>query len=437
MVNGGKPLKIIIAILMCVLIIGCAPQTGTEIDKTPAPPSDLTQAPVTDQPEDVPVDKTEPPNNDETQTNLEENRIKEILVSMTLEEKLGQLLVVGYPNDGEVSQMIQDHKVGGIVLFSRNYNNFDELYSLTKQLKDLNKENKLPLWIALDEEGGTVSRLPKGKTPIPNAKDVGFYNDENITKATGRIIGEEMAAAGANLDLAPVIDIVKDPNNKLMIKRSYGSTPEMVSVHGIAFLEGLQETGVVGCAKHFPGHGDTIVDSHLGMPIINKSYDAWWQRDAVPFQEIIDAGANMIMIGHLAYPEIDPSGLPASQSTVFMKDILRDRMGFEGIIITDDLEMLGYPQGDAMKEAVVISFLAGVDIFAIGHTPSTQLNVLEALKEGTLSGKITEERIDASIMRIIRAKIKLEQLPNYSLEEAKNIFGSKEHLKVISALIGD
>jgi beta-N-acetylhexosaminidase len=416
---------------ICMLLVSCVPQAGQD-DRFERPP-DSTRKPVettpppgdAELPDEITREAEKP-----VATEKPENRYKEVLESMTLEEKLGQLLVVGYPSNDLAEKLIREYKVGGIVLFSRNFDTFEELYEITKQLKEYNRANSLPLWIALDEEGGTVSRLPAGKTPVPSARIVGSYEDLQLTKATGKVIGEELAA-GANLNFAPVVDIVDNPKNEFMLKRSYGSTPEMVSAHGTAFLEGLREAGVLGCAKHYPGHGGTAVDSHKGMPVIPTSLEEWRQKDAVPFQAMIDAGVDLIMVGHLAYPAIDPSGLPASMSAVFLQKQLRERMGFQGLIITDDIEMQGYPQGEERGDAVITSFLAGVDLFAVGHTPEIQMDVLEALKEGIHSGRITQERIDASILRIIQAKSKLTDIQQYSLKDAQKIFGSKEHLEAI------
>ena len=367
----------------------------------------------------------------------EDEMYKEILYNMTLDEKLGQLLIVGYSSDEHAENMIKEHMIGGIVLFSRNFDSFEKLYEITGRLKEYNERNPLPIWIALDEEGGTVSRLPFGKTPISDPRRIGSFGDAELTEAVGWVIGREMAAAGTNLDFAPVVDIVDNPENKFMLKRSFGSTPDEVSRHATAFLKGLQSTGIQGCAKHFPGHGGTPVDSHKNMPALDATLEEWLAKDAVPFQAMIHAGVEMIMAGHLAFPEIDPSGLPASMSSVFLKDLLRDRMGFKGLIISDDIEMQGYPQGEDRKEAIITSFQAGIDLFAIGSTPQIQLEVLTALKEGVESGRISEERINESLMRIISTKMKLKNIPEYSLEEAKTIFGSPEHREALSRIFED
>ena len=433
--RNKRSFSFIVIIIIVLLLSSCSPGTDSEAD-----PNQASSEPV---PEGTPSTSDDKPNPTQTPAptlesdpgQVEEAQYREILNTMTLDEKLGQLLVVGYESDNQAEKMIREHKVGGIVLFSRNFDDFDQLYHITEQLNEYNQASPLPLWIALDEEGGTVTRLPSGKTPIPDAREVGSHGDVELTETVGWIIGREMAAAGTNLDFAPVVDIVDNPENTFMLKRSYGSTPKEVSEHGTAFLRGLQRIGVQGCAKHFPGHGDTAVDSHLDMPVIHSSLEEWKEKDAIPFQSMIDAGVEMIMVGHLAFPQIDPSSLPASMSSVFLQEQLRNRMGFEGLIITDDIEMQGYPQGEGRKEAVITSFLAGIDLFAVGHTPQVQLDVLEALKEGIETGRITEERIDESLMRIIKTKARLKNTPRFSLEEAREIFGSEQHREVFSSLL--
>lgn len=422
-------------VLISFLLLSCTPHVKEDGETAPSE-SPAPTVPVPAEKEPIAAE-TAAPTEEPVPTQDPDSRYREMLESMTPEEKIGQLLVVGYPSREEAEKAIRDHKVGGFVLFRRNFETFDDLFEITRELKEQNRENPLPLWIALDEEGGTVSRLPAGKTPIPGARKVGSFDDVELTRSTGRVIGREMAAAGANLDFAPVVDIVDNPENEFMLKRSYGSTAEMVSRHGAAFLEGLNEAGIRGCAKHFPGHGATSVDSHKGMPVIHSTLEEWLQKDAVPFQQMIDSGVDMIMVGHLAYPNIDPSGLPASMSAVFLQDQLRDRMGYQGLIITDDIEMKGYPQGEERKEAVITSFLAGIDLFAIGQTTQIQEEVLDALKLGIETGRITQERLDESVMRIIKAKVGLEAINEYSLEEAKQIFGSLEHSKEVSTLLGN
>ncbi len=215
-----KVFAIMINICLILLITGCSLLSQEPIGEKSEgrfPPSDFSSLEPTEKPAPTP---TPSPTVDPAML---------LLDSMTIEEKLGQLLIVGYNNNEQAEEMIKDHKVGGMVLYKRNYENFEELYLLTRKLKEYNQEYSFPIWIAMDEEGGSVTRLPSGKTPIPDARKVGSFEDLKLTKATGWVIGRELAAAGVNLDFAPVVDIVSNLDNKFMLRRSFGSTPEMVS----------------------------------------------------------------------------------------------------------------------------------------------------------------------------------------------------------------
>jgi len=377
---------------------------------------------------------------DDKRDELEENAAA-ILNKMNLDEKVGQLLVVGFPQDvteEDLQDYIDRYKVSGFILFKRNYEDFDSQYNLVNSLKERNDlKNPLPLFISVDEEGGTVSRLPAGGTHFPDAKLVGKAGDPELTYKTGEVIGQELGASGINLDFAPVLDIVSSSENKLLIRRSYGATADIVSAHGTAFINGLQATGVIAVPKHFPGHGATTVDSHGKLPIINIDSETFQGRELVPFRTAINEGLEAVMVGHLAYPKLDPSGLPATMSSYFLTDILRKELGFKGISISDEIEMYGYMSGKAtLEECVITSFNAGLDIFVIGHTKTIQDRVLKALKDACGNGRITEQRLNESVLRIIKVKLKhkLSDTMEYSLEEARNNFTSKEHKAVLEEL---
>ena len=364
-----------------------------------------------------------------------------LLGKMTLAEKVGQLLIVGFQSDME-SESFQDYfdsyKVSGFILFNRNYKDFDSLYALVQSLKEKNSlSNSLPLYISIDEEGGTVSRLPTGGTHFPDAQKVGKAGDPELTYQAGEVIGRELRGAGINLNFAPVLDIVSNNENKLLVKRSYGSNAEVVSLHGTSFINGLQSAGVIATAKHFPGHGNTVVDSHSKLPVINIDKPMLDSRELVPFKAAIDADLDAVMVGHIAFPKLDPSGLPATMSSYFLTDILRKEMGFKGIAISDDIEMSGYANGKAtLEECIVTSFNAGIDVFVIGHTKEIQVRIFEALRDAFISGNISEERLNESVLRIITVKLKhkLSDTMEYSLDEAAKNFGSKEHKAVLEEL---
>ena len=361
-----------------------------------------------------------------------------ILEKMTLEEKVGQLLVVGFQEDipeEDLQEYFDKYKVSGFILFSRNYKDFDSLYTLVSGLKEKNSiANAIPLFISIDEEGGTVSRLPKGGTHFPEAKLIGAADKPDLTYSSGKVIGRELRAAGINLDFAPVLDIVSNNGNKLLIKRSYGNNADIVTKHGLAFIDGLKSTGVIATPKHFPGHGNTTVDSHSDLPVIDIDKELLGSRELVPFKATIAAGTDMIMVGHIAFPKLDPSGLPATMSDYFLTGILREELGFEGIAISDDIEMSGYMNAKAnLQEGIVTSFNAGLDVFLIGHTKETEVQIFEALKQAVLDGRISEERLNESVLRILRVKLKhkLTDTMDYTLEEASGIYGSEEHKAVL------
>lgn len=370
-----------------------------------------------------------------------EERAVQILDKMTPEEKVGQLLVVGFPQgtDEEILRdYIDNYKVSGFILFRRNYSDFDSQYNLVKSLKEMNSAgNPLPLFISVDEEGGTVSRLPKGGTHFPDAKLIGRADDPKLTYKTGEVIGQELKASGTNLNFAPVLDIVDSSENTLLIKRSYGSTPEAVTRHGTAFINGLQGSGVIASPKHFPGHGATTVDSHGKLPVMNIEAETLTTRELVPFKAAVEGELDAIMVGHLAYPKLDPSGLPATMSSYFLTEVLRKELGFKGISISDEIEMYGYMSGKAtLEECIITSFNAGLDVFVIGHTKKIQDKVLKTLRDACKDGRITEERLNESVLRIIKVKLKhkLSDTMEYSLEEARKSFGSEEHKAVLEEL---
>lgn len=412
----------ILIILVIYLPAGCAP-----------PPSQ-----GNDRGEKAPTRTPAPPKSEEDK--LEEEALG-LLEKLTPEEKIGQLLIVGFQEDIEeasLQEYFSKYKVSGFILFSRNYKDFDSLYSLTAGLKEKNtKSSSIPLFISIDEEGGTVSRLPVGGTHFPEAIKLGKTGNPELTRKAGVVIGSELRAAGINTDFAPVLDIVTDSGNKLLVKRSYGSSADIVTAHGLAFMDGLRTEGVIAVPKHFPGHGNTVMDSHKELPVINTDYELLENRELVPFKAAVAAGAEIIMVGHIAFPELDPSGLPATMSSRFITEILRKELGFKGIAISDDIEMSGYTKAKAsLEEGVVASFNAGLDVFLVGHTKEISSRVYEAIRNAVQNGEISEERLNESVMRVLRVKLKhkLADTMEYSREEASGMFGSAEHKAVLDEI---
>lgn len=331
-----------------------------------------------------------------------------ILQEMTLEEKIGQMIVAGFEGprvDGHVESLIREHQIGGLILFERNIEDEKQLASLIADLKAANKDNRLPLFIAVDEEGGRISRLPQGSPRFPSSKALGEQDDPDYSFTVGQEIGAALAAFGFNMNFAPVLDIFSNPQNEVIGDRSFGDNPEIVSELGIAVMRGLQSKNIVSVVKHFPGHGDTRTDSHIGLPVVGYDRERLDGFEFVPFKEAIDSGAEAIMTAHIMYPELD-LGKPATMSRKILTGILRHDLGFRGLIITDDLEMGAITKNYALEEAALEAVLAGADILLVCHSSKHQEQVLSRLIAAVQNGELTVERIGESVARIIRLKQK-------------------------------
>ncbi|CAH2213022.1 beta-N-acetylhexosaminidase [Tepidibacter aestuarii] len=344
-----------------------------------------------------------------TKEELEENKINDTMNSLSLEEKLGQMIIVGfngYKVDSDFRDLLENYKVGGVILFKRNIKNADQLLNLNNSIKNINSKNKLPLFISVDEEGGRITRLPEGSTKFPSNKVIGEKNDKDLSYKIGKQIGTELNNFGFNMDFAPVLDIYSNPKNTVIKDRSFGKDSEIVKTLGTATMKGLQDANVISVVKHFPGHGDTKVDSHIGLPVVNHDKQRLDEFEIIPFEEAIDKGADAVMTAHIVLPNIDKSNKPATLSKKILTDILRNELNFNGIIITDDMEMGAIANNYGTKDASVEAIKAGADIILMCHTKEKQIEALEGLKEAVNSGEISIERIDESVKRIIRLKRK-------------------------------
>lgn len=340
---------------------------------------------------------------------LEESEIDDIMNSLSLEEKLGQMIIVGfngYEVDSDFRELLESYKVGGVILFKRNIKNAEQLLNLNNNIKNINSTNKLPLFISVDEEGGRITRLPEGSTKFPSNKVIGKENDKDLSYKIGNQIGTQLNDFEFNMDFAPVLDIYSNTKNTVIKDRSFGTDSEIVKTLGTATMKGLQDSNVISVVKHFPGHGDTTVDSHIGLPIVNHDKQRLDEFELVPFKEAIDKGADAIMTAHIVLPNVDKSKKPATLSKIILTDILRDELNFNGVIITDDMEMGAISNNYGTKNASVEAIKAGADIILMCHTKEKQIESLEALKEVVNNGAISIERIDESVRRIIKLKRK-------------------------------
>ncbi|WP_346913078.1 beta-N-acetylhexosaminidase [Clostridium sp.] len=326
--------------------------------------------------------------------------------AMSLEEKVGQMFIVGfdgYEVDDNIINLIKNKKVGGIILFSRNINTVNQTKKSIEKLNELNSENKFKLFMSVDEEGGIVSRIPKEMGQFESAWDVGVTGDLNYAFEHGKAIGKTIKSLGVNLDFAPVLDVNSNPNNPVIGVRAFSDDPEIVKKMGTEVYKGLRSTGILGVGKHFPGHGDTDVDSHVGVPVINKSLEELKNLELIPFKYAIDNGVDMIMVSHLYLPQLDKEYVASISKNIVTK-ILREELGFNGVIVTDDMIMEGVKGKYPTSESAVKAIEAGDDLIIVSAGIHDQNSAIDGVMEAVRNGIISEKRINESVYRILKLK---------------------------------
>lgn len=359
--------------------------------------------------------------------------------NMTLDEKIGQMIVAGFPSkvyDEHLDKLINYH-IGNIILFAANVGSKEELARLNSKIQEkVLEKSKIPAFITIDQEGGMVTRIFEGATFLPGNMALSAAGDSAAAFKAGQISGEELRALGINFNLAPVLDVNNNPNNPVIGVRSYSDDPKVVAEFGVKMAKGLQSKGVVATAKHFPGHGDTDVDSHLDLPAVTHSMERLEEVELYPFKKAIEGGIDAIMSAHVLFPAIEEEKLPGTLSYKVLTGLLRKRLGFKGLIMTDCMEMNAIKEYYGTAKAAVMAIKAGADLICISHTLEAQLESFENIKNAVLSGEITESRIDESVERIlaIKAKYNLYEAAFPDMDEIKNLVGSREHLEFAEKL---
>lgn len=334
--------------------------------------------------------------------------IKETIKNMTVNEKIGQMVITGldgYDVNSNTRKMLTDYKTGGFIILGENVKSASQLLKLINSLKDLNSNNKIPLFIAVDGEGGNISRMPPEFHKIPLNRKVGDTGNTEFAYELGAVVADQLKSFGFNLDFAPVMDINSNPQNPVIGDRSFGSTPDIVTSMGIKNMEGIQSKNIIPVLKHFPGHGDTSVDSHIGLPLVTNGLSRLESFELIPFSEAIQNNADAVMTAHILLPNIDPEN-PATMSKVILTNILRDKLKFNGVIITDDMTMGAIVKNYNIGEAAVRSINAGSDLILVCHDNANRLAVIDALRKAARNGTIPMSRIDGSVYRILKLKEK-------------------------------
>jgi beta-N-acetylhexosaminidase len=335
--------------------------------------------------------------------------------ALSLEQKIGQMLLVGYPGGAAGEEVLlaelEKRPMGNVILFSRNGTDPDPLrYHLGRMRGAIESGTGIAPLVALDQEGGIVARFRAGLTPMPGAMAIaaavaGGGTDLHEVEELAAISGTELVSLGFNWNLAPVADVNVNPANPVIGVRSFGERPETVADLVSAYARGLERSGMLATAKHFPGHGDTSIDSHLSLPRVDASLERLAQVELVPFKRLIAERIGSIMTAHVLFPAMEPEAIPATLSYQVLTGLLREGLGYQGVIVTDCLEMKAIH--GRYDDAPVRALLAGADMLCISHTAAIQEAAFDDILAAVRSGRIPESRIDESVTRIFAAKTAL------------------------------
>ncbi len=356
------------------------------------------------------------------------------------------------PTPAVERRIIEDY-VSGVVLFRKNVQSPQQVADLTAALQMIAANTRTaPVWVSIDHEGGAVTRFPPAGaagsaaapvgTPLPGAMALGAAGDRALAHEAGKVVGRELRAMGVTLNFAPVMDVNSNPANPIIGIRSFGEDPALVDLMGSAYIGGLQDAGVASTAKHFPGHGDTSVDSHLGLPRVDHGLERLTAVELPPFAAAVRAGVAAMMTAHIVHPNLDSSGAPATMSEPIMTGLLRERMGFRGLVFTDSMSMRAIIDHFGVGDAAVRSIRAGCDIVLALGPDALQEEILDHLARAIESGAIPEgrvreahERIDAALARWVGESARRASGPSRGVADGlSSAVGTHEHFAVAARI---
>jgi beta-N-acetylhexosaminidase len=406
----GKPNQAVLMLVLCYALLffsSCANplsvfDSATKDHPTPTPP----KASVTQSPTSIRADS-----NVESPLKVQLAKVQQILARMTLDQKLAQLLVVEYLGNSytgtELQYMIAKQYVGGF-LYQESNHNFDPPYNTISNVANFSQQSmsdaQIPLLIGTDQEGGLVNRLYAFHGYLPSAAEMAASGNPKTAYSQGALAAQWMQQLGINTDLAPVVDVhTVDP--PVLESRMFGSDPRTVATYAGAYLNGLQQNNVIGCLKHFPGLGAITSDPHAGLPTVNRSLADLESTDLAPYKLMIQKyHPAMIMSTDVLMPAIDPK-LPSELSQKTINNLLRNQLGYDGVVITDGLYMQGISATWTLSQAAVLSIIAGDDLVEGPYSANQVADVVAALKQAMQQGKLTIDRINQSVQRILLMKV--------------------------------
>lgn len=353
---------------------------------------------------------------------------------MDRKDMIGQHLVAGFEGTtvpDAFKQAVKTHRIGNVILFVHNIESKEQLRALCQEIQEVVMgELGVPAFITIDQEGGVVSRLKNDCAVVPGAMAIASTGKVENAYTAGLITGRELHALGVNFDLAPVFDVNSNPDNPVIGVRSYGDTPEKVAPYAVQMMKGLEDAGVLACAKHFPGHGDTAVDSHVGLPTVNKTMEELLKTELKPFQRAIDEGIAGVMSTHILFPKVEPSGVPATMSRRIMTGLLKEQMGFQGLVLSDCMMMGAIKDHYGTVNGMVRALQAGVDLIFASHSIDLNVQASEQMLKAVQEGSISEEELRASTQKILAYKKKITP----TKDDEFSCVGSKEHREQITRM---
>ena len=410
----------LLALVLLWGIAGCTNEyTAAESTIQPTQETEPSETQLSTEETAAPTEETtEPTLPPKTEEELREERIRGYIDRMRLEEQVAQLFVVNpevldgsgvvTKTSDEALDFLSRVPVGGIVYMGSNLLFPEQTKAMLQTVQEHSLEQfGLPLFLCVDEEGGTVARISgSGRFSVPVIGDMRDVSDVQEALEIGRTMGTYLRELGFNVDFAPVADVLSNPDNQVVRRRSFGADPQKVAELAMAVGEGLMEQGVFAVYKHFPGHGSTAGDSHYGYAYTDKTLQQLESCDLLPFQLVIENGAAFVMVGHIALPQVTGEDVPASMSHTIITELLREQMGYRGIVITDSLAMGAVTQHYAPGEAAVQTILAGSDLILV---PQDFQQAYDAVLEAVRNGTISQERLEQSLMRILYVKLQMLQ----------------------------
>ncbi len=350
---------------------------------------------------------------------------------------VSELVIMGFSGhslSAETIQTIQAEKSSQFILFAHNYESKEQLIALTDEIQSFCSNQNFPVMISADQEGGRVMRFRKGFTPLPAAKVIADLNSPSVLFDLAQIQAKELFAAGIQLNFAPVCDINTNPNNPVIGDRAYGSTEEVVTRMVSASVRGHLTEHVEPCIKHFPGHGDTQVDSHFDLPVVTTPLETLRKREWIPFQRALKSGCNFVMSAHIMLPHLDPDR-PGTLSSTFMKKYLREELMFQGVVVSDDMEMHAITKNYGAEEAPILALEAGCDLLCYRSEVHAKI-AIEAIKKALVDKRLNPLALETSIDRIRKVRKNLKLAKNeISIQTRYQIIGHPDHLEFLETNI--